>query len=593
MKYSRDTLQRIRDATDLLEIVSSYTQLERRGDRWWGLSPFKTEKTPSFAVQPEKGLYYCFATHQGGDVFRFIGEMEGLTFTESVRYLAERAGISIDADSQRDDPEERHRRALRELYSRVTGTFSYLLTHNDRGAHAREYLASRAITDSSIEEFRLGYVPEEAEWLYRFLKSKSYSDEFLAASGLFSRRYPRASIFRNRVIFPITDERGNGIAFGGRALDTESRAKYINSPDTAIYNKKQALYALSNARQEMRATKRAVIAEGYFDVIALHQAGVTNAVAPLGTALTREQAKLLTRWVDHVTLLFDADSAGVEASFRAAAILESVGLTVSAVRTEEGTDAAEIYATEGAEALAARVAEQTTAFTFLLDRAVETIGTDAAENRELILRKVLPYIKVVNSEIRRQMMLLDVADKVDPQLDVSAVMNDFDKWRGGELPDTGETRSTRPIQIHGNRDITLMLATAQAGELFAYLRSSIGADEIADGTARRLYLAMEDAYRHNETLPQGLIDRIDDEQLRAFALDRIGSGEFASWSRADIDRAVIHMRIASIAREQHAIESALRTVTDERERHELLGRKTALDRELADLKVRVHDRVAE
>ncbi|MFW5827591.1 MAG: DNA primase, partial [Alkalispirochaeta sp.] len=267
MKFSRETLQQIREKTDMVELVNSYTSLERRGNRWWGLSPFKPEKTASFSVKPEDGFYYCFATNQGGDIFRFISEMEGLSFPEAVEYLAERAGITVESGGG-PSAEDQERKALLELYDRVSGSFHYLLTSDPRGASALKYARERGISDEAIEAFRLGYAPDDGRWLFQFLRKRSYSAEFLNRSGLFSSKGNGYTLFRNRLMFPIGDERERIVAFGGRALSEQERAKYINSPETVIYGKKRTLYGLANALGELRKTRRAYVGEGYLDVIA-------------------------------------------------------------------------------------------------------------------------------------------------------------------------------------------------------------------------------------------------------------------------------------------------------------------------------------
>lgn len=591
MRFSREVLQQIRDRTDILDLIGAYTKLERRGDRWWGLSPFKSEKTPSFTVQPDKGFYYCFATQQGGDIFRFVSEMEGLQFGESVEWLAERAGIEL-SENKKEDPQEREARAIGELYERVSTTFSYLLKEGAGGDHARSYLDQRRVSESAREQFSIGYAPDDAGWLYRFLRGKSYSEEFLAKSGLFSRKYPRVALFRNRVLFPIRDDRGRVLAFGGRALESTDRAKYINSPDTVIYNKKRALYGLDLAVPSIRSTRTVVVAEGYFDVIALHESGVKNSVAPLGTAFTEQQARLLKRWADFVVLLFDADSAGIEASFKAAAMLESLGFGVSIASIEGGKDASDVFVDSGAESVAEILRDPHPAFEFLVRVAIKMNSPQRTENRELILRKVLPYINVVDSEIRRESMLQKLSDELG--VSPAAVQSDFDRWRGGgEKPNTADTNARRSIHAYSNREMTLMLASASEGELFAYLRSVIRLEELEDEYARYVFVTMEDAFRHGERFPQALIDRIDDEAVRAIFLDRIGSGEFSSWTRRDIDRAATNIRICNVEREQRSLDMQLRAHLDQRVTKELLERKMALDRELAELKVRVDDRVAE
>ncbi len=589
MQFSRETLQRIRDRADMLEIVGGYTRLERRGDRWWGLSPFKTEKTPSFTVQPEKGFYYCFATQQGGDVFKFVSQMEGLSFPEAVERLAEQTGVELQT-TQEDSPQDRERRSLRELYDRVAKTFTYLLD-DKAGYVAREYLSDRQITEASTKEFGLGYAPQDGRWLFRFLRSKSYSPELLSRSGLFSRNYPESALFRNRVLFPIRDERGHVIAFGGRSLDAEDRAKYINSPETLIYNKKRALYGLAEALPAIRKSRQAIIAEGYFDVIALHQSGVKSAVAPLGTAFTEEQARLLKRWTDEVVLLFDADSAGIEASFRAASILERQGSNVAVATITAGKDAADLLIDGGEDAVAGVVREPRPAFSALLQYASDMVDPDRTDSRELILHKVLPYINVVGSEIRRETMLEEVASQLG--VSMRAVINDFKRWREGERPDRTDTNVANTSQKQSSRELSLMLASAREDELFAYLRTKLHAEDLEDDHARYIFVTMEDAFRHGDSLPHGLVDRIGDETERSQILDRILSAEFERWKTEDLDRAVVNIKMTGIEKEQRSIDARLRTNPDDRLTRDLLERKIALDRELADLKVRVDDRVAE
>ncbi len=588
MKFSRETLQQIREKTDMVELVNSYTTLERRGNRWWGLSPFKPEKTASFSVKPEDGFYYCFATNQGGDIFRFIGEMEGLSFPEAVEYLAERAGITVESGGG-PSPEDQERKALLELYDRVSGSFHYLLTSDPRGASALKYARERGISDEAIEAFRLGYAPDDGRWLFQFLRKRSYSPEFLNRSGLFSSKGNGYTLFRNRLMFPIGDERERIVAFGGRALSEQERAKYINSPETVIYGKKRTLYGLTNALGELRKTRRAYVGEGYLDVIAMHQSGLRNTVAPLGTAFTEEQAKLLKRWVDEVVLVFDADTAGINASFKAAIVAEKAGLQCSAVRVPSGKDPDDLYREHGADAVQQMVSTPTPVFDFMIEILSESLGADTATNRELLLQRVFPYINIINSEVRREGAVEALSDLmgVSPR----AVQADFDQWRRGEQPQRAEEKSADQQHHTLGRDVALMLATAQDGGLFAYLRSRLSSDQLQDRLARHLFLLMEDAFRHDEPLPRGLIDRLTDESIRNAVLERLTSGEFTGWKRHDVDRAVNLIRIRSLEAEGHQVEVELRrlSASEVRTLRELLEKKMAIDQELENLKVRADD----
>jgi DNA primase len=588
MKFSRETLQEIREKLDMVELVNSYTRLERKGNRWWGLSPFKPEKTASFSVKPEDGFYYCFATNQGGDIFRFISEMEGLTFPEAVEYLAERAGVTVESGGG-PSPEDQERKALLELYERVSGSFHYLLTTDPRGASALEYARNRGITDESIETFRLGYAPDNGRWLFQFLRKKAYSAEFLNRSGLFSSKGNGYTLFRNRLMFPIGDERERIVAFGGRALSEQDRAKYINSPETVIYGKKRTLYGLDNALPELRKTRRAYIGEGYLDVIAMHQSELRNTVAPLGTAFTDEQAKLLKRWVDEVVLVFDADSAGLNASFKAAIVAERAGLGCFAVRVPAGKDPDDLYREHGAASVQEMVSEPQPVFDFMMEALSERLDTDEGANRELLLQRVFPYISIINSEVRRE----GAIDALSDLLGVSAraVQADFERWRKGEQPQRVEQKSADQHHHTLGRDVALMLATAQDGGLFAYLRSRLSSDQLQDRLARELFLLMEDAYRHDEPLPRGLIDRLTEESVRNSVLERLTSGEFTGWKRQDVDRAVRLIRIRALESEAHQVETDLRrlSASDGRTQRELLEKKMAIDQELGNLKVRADD----
>ncbi|SIP99642.1 DNA primase [Alkalispirochaeta americana] len=594
MKYSRELLQRIRDRLDLVEVVSAYTSLKQKGDRWWGLSPFKTEKTPSFTVKPQEGFYYCFATQKGGDLFSFIAEMEGISFPETVAFLAEKAGIPL-SEEEEPDPQEKDRVALYELYKRVTRTFSWLLGE-PAGAAAARYLEERGIGGEACKTFELGYAPDSRSWLYRFLRSKSYSPDFLQKSGLFSKKHSQYPLFRDRIIFPIADNRGRVVAFGGRSMNPEDRAKYMNSPDTLIYNKKQVLYGLPQALETLRSTRCVYIAEGYTDVIALHQSGIKNVVAPLGTALTEEQVRLLKRWVHEVVLVFDADSAGIEASFRAALIVEKMELGCYVLSMESGRDPADIYRTEGAEELRKKALDRVPAFEYLLAMASRDFDPQNDRSRDLLLRKVFPYITMVKSEVRREAMLEQASHVV--RVSAGAIRADLQRWISGNTAPShrrgqgqvGE-RGTGPTERKQRRDYTLVLACMQRSELFVYLRQSVTSEDVSDPDARRLFLLADDSLRHEEPLPQGVLDRLQEDPLREEVLLRLTSGEYQGWSEKDIDGAVRNIHVRKLEAKQRELESAIRAVTtsDPQKMRHLLEQKIVVDQELLQVKARSDD----
>ena len=292
--------QAVLNRLDAVAVMEDYLRLEKKSGRYWGLCPFHHEKTSSFTVDPDRKLYYCFGCHKGGDIISFIMEMDKLSYAETLERLARRFGIELayegGGDYRRDTGAEQHLEALAELYRRVAASFHHLLMEKPEGEAAKHYILDRGIHIETIKDFRLGYSPQDRSWLFGFLSKKGgFSQEFLAASGLFSKKYPKSAFFSGRLMFPITDRQGRTVAFGGRILSGDG-PKYINSVETELFKKGRNLFALDCALPGIRSSKTAVLAEGYMDVLALHQAGVRNTVAPLGTAFTDEQARLLKCW---------------------------------------------------------------------------------------------------------------------------------------------------------------------------------------------------------------------------------------------------------------------------------------------------------
>ncbi|MDR1374127.1 MAG: DNA primase, partial [Treponema sp.] len=291
---AESTIQELNDKLDAVTVVGEYVRLEKRGGRYWGLCPFHNEKTPSFTVDPDRKAYYCFGCGQGGGIINFVMEMDKLSFPEAVETLAKGLGIEVIHENigtgEKNGGKTLRLEELTELYRRVAVSFHHFLMQKEEGRGALKYVLSRGIEGELLERFRLGYAPQDRSWLFRFLKAKGYSEEFLGSSGLFSKNYPRQAFFANRLVFPIADRQGRTVAFGGRFLEEETAPpgrsqgpKYLNSAESELYKKRETLFAIDLALPEIRKTKEVYLAEGEMDGIALHQAGVSNAVAPLGT----------------------------------------------------------------------------------------------------------------------------------------------------------------------------------------------------------------------------------------------------------------------------------------------------------------------
>ena len=358
---SKETINLVHDTVDIVSVIGEVTKLERRsGNDWWGCCPFHGEKTPSFHVDGDKRFYYCFGCHEKGDVIHFLMEMEKISYVEAVTNLAKRAGIAIKYEDganpelfKKDNKSEQ----FIDLYDRAASMFHYLMMETEQGKKALEYIKSRGLDDDTIKKFKLGYAPENRHWLYGFLKSKNYSDEFLKESGLFSKNYPNVTLFSDRLMFPIFNRNGKVVAFSGRVLhpQRENEGKYLNSPELPHYKKRETLFCFNFAKNSIRAHKTAIICEGNMDCIAYHQCGIDYAVAPLGTAFTDEQVKMLQGFADTILLSFDSDAAGQNATKKAISMCRKHDLTVKIIQLKGGKDPAEILLKYGKENLTMQV----------------------------------------------------------------------------------------------------------------------------------------------------------------------------------------------------------------------------------------------
>ena len=349
MRLCDSFLEQLRANTDIESVISPYVNLRRRGKNLVGLCPFHNEKTPSFTVYPENGSFYCFGCGVGGDVITFVRRMENLDYMEAVKQLADRAGMALPEDGY-DDTLAKKRTAVLAA-NRAAAKFFHSQLFTDRGRHALNYFLDRVLTMETIRHFGLGFAPDDWRALKNHLNEQGFDDVLLESANLLRRSDKNGKVsyydnFRNRVMFPIIDPRGNVIAFGGRVLD-DSKPKYINTSDTLVYKKSNGVFALNFAKNGNDG--KLIIAEGYMDVIALHQAGFTNAVACLGTALTKEQANLLSRYADEIILSYDADEAGQKATARALGIFGTTGMEIKVLRLTGGKDPDEIIKKYGAQ----------------------------------------------------------------------------------------------------------------------------------------------------------------------------------------------------------------------------------------------------
>ena len=419
MRYSDDIIEEVRQKNDIVDVVSQYVKLTRKGSSYFGLCPFHNEKTPSFSVTPGKQMYYCFGCGAGGNVFNFIMEYENYTFGEALKHLADRAGVELPKiEYSREVREKAQERAeLLEINKQAAQYFYYQL-RTEKGAQGYQYLTGRGLSEETMRKFGLGYSDKFGGGLYQFLKSKGYGDDRLRESGLFSvdERHGMYDKFWNRVIFPIMDVNNRVIGFGGRVMG-DGKPKYLNSPETKIFDKSRNLYGLNVARTTRR--KYLILCEGYMDVISMHQAGFTNAVASLGTALTSGHASLLKRYTQEVLLLYDSDEAGVRAALRAIPILREAGVNSRVVNLRPYKDPDEFIKNLGAEAFEERLEQASDSFMFRVSIAESEFPMEEPQGQNRFFERCAEMLLELKDELERNLYIEAIVKKYRGQYGIS------------------------------------------------------------------------------------------------------------------------------------------------------------------------------
>ena len=418
-------LQEVSDRNDIADVVSGYVRLNKKsGANLFGLCPFHSEKTPSFSVAPDKQIYHCFGCGKGGGVFNFIMEVENLTFPESVEFLAKRVGLQVPEEN-RDDPESRRREQLLRL-NKDAGKFFYKQFLSPAGAPAQEYALRRELTPATVKKFGLGFAPDSWDSLTNAMKALGYSEGLLLQAGLV-RKGKRGGVydtFRNRLMFPVFDVRGNVIGFSGRILG-DGEPKYMNSPETPVFNKSKNLFGLNLAKKTKLGS--IILCEGNVDVVALHQAGFDNAVASLGTSLTPEQARLISRYVNEVIIAYDGDAAGQKATARAISILEKLDLKVRVLNLTGAKDPDEFIKKFGADGFRNLLDKSTDHTDYTLGKIRDQYDLSVPESKLSFLKEAEAYVAGFSGKAEREVYAMRIADMigVSPQ----AVRDDIENLR--------------------------------------------------------------------------------------------------------------------------------------------------------------------
>jgi DNA primase len=554
--FTKDTIDRVRDAVDMVHLVGEKTDLRRVGSRWTGLCPFHDERTPSFSVNADEKLYYCFGCGEGGDAFKFVQQTEALEFQESVELLAERFNVRVEREEDDPGAEQRRRRKerLHTLLDRAAKFYSAYLREAGEAGPAREYLASRGLSGEVLAEFRVGYSPSAWDRMLLGARQSGFSEEELVAAGLAQRGrggglYDR---FRGRIMFPLADSRGRVLGFGARQMGEGRGPKYLNTSENDLYHKGRQLFGIDVARREAMRSGRFVVVEGYTDVLALHQAGIREAVAIMGTAMTQEQLAELAKVGDSnrgtVFLALDADRAGRDAMLRAARLAEDRGVDLRVVDMPEGTDPADLVNRDGADAFVERMDRAVPMIEFQVRRVLADADLDTPSGRDQALGEARELIAAVPERTAtRDALVREAADRLDVPVDYVMSPGPVQRAQAESLP---QQMSAGELALRAEREfLTRSLSSGVLGH--DYL-SRPADDQFSSDVLRR---ARDHLVQHFDDPLAALPD--DDPALGALVTDVA----LAAQERPPTEESVLRMSVLQL--EQRRIDREIKRASQD------------------------------
>lgn len=569
--YSDELIEEIRSRNDIVSVIGSYIRLQKKGSNHMGLCPFHNEKTPSFSVNASKQIYHCFGCGVSGNVVTFIMEYENYTFPEALRFLAERAGISLP--EQELSEEARRQSDLRGRLleaNKQAATYFYYQFKNPEGQAAYSYLTNRGLSEDTVKHFGLGYSNRQSDDLYRYLKKLGYEDEFLSQSGLVTidERLGGRDKFRDRVMFPIMDANHRVIGFGGRVMGNTGPEvpKYLNTPETRVFEKSRNLYGFNFAKASRKSYF--LICEGYMDVIALHQAGFTNAVAALGTAFTGFHANLLKRYTNEVVLTFDSDQAGTQAALRAIPILKEAGLSIKVINMKPYKDPDEFIKTLGAEEYQKRIKEAKNSFFFEIEVLQKEFDLADPEQKTKFFHETAKKLVGFSEELERNFYIDAVAKTY--QIDVEQLRRLVNKIGSQLVGGVSEPREMRSEAAKGRKapedGITksqkLMLTwLIENNSLFERLKGVLGPEDFAEGIYKEVAQLVYDQYEKEHVVnPAKIINCFESKEEQSevaalFSAGIRGDMDEAGWQKALSDTVMKLKEYSLDLKSQKAIEA--------------------------------------
>lgn len=523
MFYSDDVIAEVRSRNNIVDVVGSYVRLDKKGANYWGLCPFHGEHTPSFSVNANKQIFHCFGCGEGGNVISFIMKYENITFPEAVKELASRAGIELPEAQVSDEDKKKASRKLRLLeVNKEAATFFYRQLRTPHGEKGMQYLRGRALSDETMQKFGLGYAGMNGRDVVDYLRSKGFSDAEIKDSGLASasEKNGLSSPFWNRVMYPIMDANHRVIGFGGRVMG-DAKPKYLNSPETEIFDKRRNLYGFVFAR-----TSRAgyyILCEGYMDVIAMHQAGFNNAVASLGTALTEEQAKLLSRTSNKVLLAYDSDGAGVKAALRAIGILKGAGISARVIDMRPCKDPDEFMKTYGKEAFQERIDKAENSFYYQIRMESGNYNMSEAEGRTEFARMIAKRLcEEFPEALERDNYLQAMCEQYSINQDnmKKLVAAYAAQGVGIEVPVKPKTTITKKLTTdESGRRAQKMLLTwlTDEPEIFNKVKQYVDIEDFTEEVYKRAAQMVYKGIEEGKLDPSAIIDAFDEDEAKEVA----------------------------------------------------------------------------
>lgn len=516
MRYSEELVEEVRARNDIVDVVAGYVRLQKRGSNHWGLCPFHNEKSPSFSVSGPKQMYYCFGCGAGGNVYTFLMNYENMSFPEAIKTLADRAGVQLP--EMEDSPEIRQREDRRARLLEVNkeaAKFFYYQLRTPRGAIGHQYLQKRELSDETMHKFGLGYAGKNGEELVQYLRGKGFEDELIKEAGLASHteRQGLMSQFWNRVMFPIQDINHRVIGFGGRVMG-DGTPKYLNSPETPIFDKRRNLYGLNFARTARCGN--IILCEGYMDVIAMHQAGFTQAVASLGTAFTPEQANLLRRYTENVLLAYDSDGAGIKAALRGIGILREAGLAGKVINMQPYKDPDEFMKALGKEAFQERIDNAENSFFFEIRILEGQFDMNDPEEKTKFHREIAKKLCEFSEDVERDNYLQAIADKYLIGIEnLRKLVNSYASQTGLakplERPRTGVHQKSSPEENAKKSQRLLVTWLTDEPALYGKIKKYISPEDFTEDIYRRVAERLFQDLEEENFQPAGIISMFEDE----------------------------------------------------------------------------------